>query len=110
MEAGCFAENSGPVNSLSTVNESGTEPGVLSIHLVEQLCGIGLVLLSWVVTVHTDLEQPWTAIPRYLCLVCTSYGSVSAMVDTEKLGTPSLPTPLDSSDPTATEMMLPFLL
>ena len=74
------------------------------------LCGIGFVLLGWVVTVHADLEQPWTAIPRYLCVVCTSYGSVSPMVDIEKLGTPLLPTPLDSSDPTATDMMLPFLL
>ena len=74
------------------------------------LCGIGFVLLGWVVTVHADLEQPWTAITRYLCLVCTEYESVSAMVDIEKLGTPSLPTPLDSPDPTATDMMLPFLL
>ena len=26
-------------------------------------------------TVHADLEQPWTAIARYLCLVYTSYGA-----------------------------------
>lgn len=55
-------------------------------------------------TVHADMEQPWTAITRFLCLVVHLVWQRLRYIDIEKLGTLLL---LIRPEPT---IMLSFLL